>query len=97
MTGENDGNKLVPLEASRRTFLGALLGLASAFVGALLAVPVLRYVFYPMTAEAEESDWAEVGTVAIVSNVQTPLRRTLELKQRDGWRETATQPVVYII
>jgi menaquinol-cytochrome c reductase iron-sulfur subunit len=97
MTAQNDENQSVLVDGSRRTFLGALLGLASAFVGALLAVPVLRYVFYPMTAEAEESDWAEVGPVASVSNVQTPLRRTLGLKQRDGWRETASQPVVYII
>jgi menaquinol-cytochrome c reductase iron-sulfur subunit len=87
----------VTVSGSRRAFLGGLLGLASAFVCALLAVPVLRYVFYPLTAKAEESDWADVGPIASVSNVQTPLRRTLDLKQRDGWRETTTHPVVYII
>lgn len=87
----------VPLDGSRRSFLGVLLGLASALVGALLAVPVLRYIVYPLTADSEDSDWAEAGSVAIFSNVQTPLRRTLDLKQRDGWRDTASQPVVYII
>ncbi len=97
MATQNYEHQSVTVGGSRRTFLGGLLGLASAFVGALLAVPVLRYIFYPLTAQAEESDWAEVGPVASVSNVQTPLRRTLELKQRDGWRETTTHPVVYII
>ena len=97
MESHDHEQKVVPLDGSRRSFLGALLGLASAFVGALLAVPVLRYIFYPVTAIAEDSGWAEVGSVASVSNLQTPLRRTLDLKQRDGWRETASQPVVYII
>ena len=94
---ESHDHQLVPLDGSRRSFLGVLLGLASTFVGALLAIPVLRYIFYPVTASAEDSDWAEVGSVASVSDLQAPLRQTLDLKQRDGWREIASQPVVYII
>ncbi len=97
MDSQNQKDSRLPLNGSRRSFLGALLGLASAFVGVLLAVPVLRYIFYPVTAKSDESDWTEVGPVATFSNVQTPLRRTLDLKQRDGWRETVAQPVVYII
>ncbi len=97
MESHNQEHQHFPLDGSRRSFLGALLGLASAFVGALLAVPVLRYIFYPLAANSDESDWTEVGQLASFSNVQTPLRRTLELKQRDGWREIASQPVVYII
>ncbi|MGB8959426.1 MAG: ubiquinol-cytochrome c reductase iron-sulfur subunit [Candidatus Aminicenantales bacterium] len=86
-----------PSSGSRRSFLGALLGLASAFVGALLAVPVLRYIFYPVTAKSGDSDWADGGSVTVFSQLEAPLLRTLELKQRDGWREIASQPVVYII
>ncbi len=86
-----------PFDGARRSFLGVLLGLGSAFVGALLAVPVLRYAFYPLTAKSDDSDWADAGSVAMFSNLLTPVRRTLELKQRNGWQETATQPVVYII
>ena len=84
-------------EGSRRSFLGALLGLASAFVAALLAIPVLRYIFYPLTANSDDAGLTEVGPVASFSNLATPLRHTLELKERDGWRETASQPVVYVI
>ena len=97
MESRDHKGQAVPLDSSRRSFLGVLLGLASTFVGALLAVPVLRYIFYPLTANADDSDWTEVGSVASVSDVQTPLRRTLDLKQRDGWREIASQPVVYIV
>jgi len=84
------------LDGSRRSFLGVLLGLASAVVGALLAVPVLRYLRYPVTADSGDSEWATLGSVASFANVATPLRRTLDLKQRDGWRETTSQPVVYV-
>ena len=97
MESHDREHQLVPLDGSRRSFLGVLLGLASTFIGALLAVPVLRYIFYPLTASAEDSNWAEVGSLASVSDVQTPLRRTLDLKQLDGWREIASQPIVYII
>ncbi|MHB8500265.1 MAG: Rieske 2Fe-2S domain-containing protein [Candidatus Acidiferrales bacterium] len=87
----------LPLGGSRRSFIGVLLGLATAFVSALLAIPVLRYILYPLTANANDSDLTEVGSVASFSNLETPLRRTLELKERDGWRETTSQPVVYVI
>jgi menaquinol-cytochrome c reductase iron-sulfur subunit len=97
MESHHDDQQPVPMEGSRRSFLGVLLGLASAFVGALLAIPVLRYIFYPLTANADNSDLTEVGSVASFSSLETPLRHTLELKQRDGWRETASQPVVYVI
>lgn len=82
---------------TRRSFLGVLLGVASAFVGALLAVPVLRYIFYPVTAASEDAGWTALGAVPGLSGDQTPQRRTLDFKQRDGWRETASEPVVYII
>ncbi|HVA95220.1 MAG TPA: ubiquinol-cytochrome c reductase iron-sulfur subunit [Candidatus Dormibacteraeota bacterium] len=87
----------IPLEGTRRSFLGVLLGLAAAFVCALLGIPVLRYIFYPLTAKSSDSGWAAVGSVANFSNIQAPLRRTIELKQRDGWQETDTQPIIYII
>lgn len=97
MESHHDEQQPDPMEGSRRSFLGVLLGLASAFVGALLAIPVLRYIFYPLKANADNSDLTEVGSVASFSNLETPLRHTLELKQRDGWRETASEPVVYVI
>ena len=77
--------------------MGVLLGLGSAFVGALLAAPVLRYVFYPLTAHSDDSEWTEVDSITILSGATMPLRHQLELKRRDGWREVTTQPVIYII
>ncbi len=70
--------------------------MGSAFVGALLAVPVLRYVFYPLTARSD-SEWSEVDLVAKLSSAEMPVHHTLDLKRRDGWRETESQPLIYII
>jgi menaquinol-cytochrome c reductase iron-sulfur subunit len=97
MESHNQENQLVPPDGSRRSFLGVLLSLASASVGALLAVPVLRYVFYPVTANAEAPTWAAAGSVASLSGALTPVRHILDLNERDGWQETASQPVVYLV
>lgn len=87
----------LPSNGSRRSFLGAILGLGSALVAATLAVPVLRYVFYPLSAGSDDSEWTEVDSVSNISGAEMPLRHVLDLKQRDGWRETASQPIVYIV
>jgi menaquinol-cytochrome c reductase iron-sulfur subunit len=85
------------LGGGRRSFLGALLGVAWAFIGSLLGIPVLRYIFYPVTAKSEDSDWAEAGSIGMLANARAPQRCTLDLKQRDGWRETESAPVVYVV
>ena len=84
-------------DRSRRSFLGALLGVASASVGALLAVPVFRYIHYPVSADAGAAGWTEVGSVASIAESPTPVRRTLTVVERDGWREIGSQPVIYLI
>ncbi|MHB8078119.1 MAG: Rieske 2Fe-2S domain-containing protein [Candidatus Krumholzibacteriia bacterium] len=86
-----------PADGSRRSFLGVLLGVASASMAAMLGVPVLRFVFYPLTAMTDESDWAEVGPTAMFSAIGAPVPRKLNLEQRDGWRETTSHPLVYVV
>ena len=81
---------------TRRSFLGVLLGLGSTGVGLLLGVPVVRFIFYPITAKTRDSDWAEVGPVSDFANLKAPMRRTLDLVQRDGWRKIVNTQIVYI-
>lgn len=81
---------------TRRSFLGVLLGLGSTGVGMLLGVPVVRFIFYPITAKTRDSDWAEVGPVSDFANMKSPMRRNLDLVQRDGWRKIVNTQVVYI-
>ena len=41
---------------NRRSFFGALLGIGAAGMGAIVAVPVLRYVLYPIYAKLPAAD-----------------------------------------
>ena len=96
MERKDEARQAPASERSRRSFLGVLLGLASAGVGVLLAAPVLRLIFYPLTAKTRDSEWAEVGPVADFASARVPVRRTLDLVQRDGWRKIVSTQVVYI-
>jgi menaquinol-cytochrome c reductase iron-sulfur subunit len=92
---ETDGMKEV-IVSNRRSFLGVLLGIGSAGMGAILAVPVLRYVFYPIYAKATGSEWSDVGDVSEFAGSKEPVRKTITFTQRDGWREVVSAQSVYV-
>lgn len=81
---------------NRRSFFGALLGIGTAGMGALLAIPVLRYVLYPLYTKSRQSDWSLAGTLDEFSSSTQPVRKTLDFKQLDGWREVVSSQSVYI-
>jgi menaquinol-cytochrome c reductase iron-sulfur subunit len=81
---------------TRRSFFGALLAVGSAGMGALLAVPVLRYVLYPLYAKATNADWSEVGDPSEFANAKGPVRKTVTFTRRDGWREVVSAQSVYV-
>ncbi len=85
---------------SRRSFLGVLLGLASATVGVLLGIPVVRFLLSPLTSGSAASGWSSAGSLAEVtasSASSAPVSRTLHRTEQDGWRETDSRPTVYLI
>ena len=53
---------------NRRSFFGVLLGIGTAGMGALLAIPVLRYAFYPLYAKSSQSGWSEAGSADEFAN-----------------------------
>ena len=81
---------------NRRSFFGVLLGIGTASMGALLTVPVLRYVLYPLYAKSRQSGWSVVGAVEEFSNLAQPIRKTIDFKQLDGWREVLSSQSVYV-
>ena len=81
---------------SRRSFFGGLLLIGSAGMGAVLAIPVLRYVLYPLYAKSSKSIWSPVGKMAAFSNLSKPVMAPLDLKQVDGWREVDSSQTVYV-
>jgi menaquinol-cytochrome c reductase iron-sulfur subunit len=81
---------------NRRSFFGALLGLGAAGMGAILAVPVLRYVLYPIYARAAAGGWSDVGELGEFTDSKEPVRKTITFTQRDGWREVMSAQSVYV-
>lgn len=81
---------------NRRSFFGALVAIGSAGMGALLAVPVLRYVLYPLYAKASGTEWSDVGDMNEFAGSSAPVRKTITFTQRDGWREVVSAQSIYV-
>jgi menaquinol-cytochrome c reductase iron-sulfur subunit len=71
---------------SRRSFLGVLLGIGSALVGALLAVPLIRFALFPLIRTTTDD----------FSSITEPVMRTIQIEQVDGWRKAISEKAVYV-
>lgn len=80
----------------RRSFLGALLAMGSACVGALLSVPLVRFAIFPLIRETTDTKWAPLGGTNDFSLLSDPLMRTIQIEQLDGWRRATSEKAVYI-
>src|SRR3984893_5936787 len=84
-----------PLE-NRRSFLGALLGVGSIFVGVLLSVPLIRFALFPLLRRTTELKSSPVGALSEFSPLTEPVMRTIQIEQVDGWRKAISEKAVYI-
>jgi quinol---cytochrome c reductase iron-sulfur subunit, bacillus type len=85
-----------PESDDRRSFLAGLLAAGSAAVGALLAVPLVRFTLHPVLARTTEKSWSGVGNVDEFHNLDAPVKKLVTIEQRDGWRKTITEKPVYV-
>ncbi len=85
-----------PTQHTRRSYLGWLLGLCSAGVSAILAVPLIRFALYPLTAKTTETKWSDIGPSADFQEITTPIQRLINVEQVDGWRKQISDKVVYV-
>jgi menaquinol-cytochrome c reductase iron-sulfur subunit len=92
----NESMQKETTRVTRRSFFGGLLAIGTAGMGALLAVPVLRFVFYPLYTKAGGIVWSDVGSVDELPTNEQPLHRTVTFTQRDGWREVVSAQSVYV-
>lgn len=81
---------------SRRSFLGVLLAVGSALVGALLAVPVLRFALFPLIRRTTDVKLSPLGPVSDFASLSEPEMRTIDIEQIDGWRKAVSQKAVYV-
>ncbi len=85
-----------PSLEDRRSFLAVLLGVGSALVGSLLAVPLLRFALFPLLRRTTELKSSPVGDVSEFSSLTEPILRTIQIEQVDGWRKAVSEKAVYI-
>ncbi len=83
-------------EPTRRSYLGWLVGLCTAGVGAALAVPLIRFALYPLRVQTTLVQWSDAGSVSDFASVTEPVQRSVSVSQIDGWRQTVSDKVVYV-
>jgi menaquinol-cytochrome c reductase iron-sulfur subunit len=86
-----------PIAGGRRSFLGALLGVGAAAVGALLSVPLIRLVLHPLLRTTTPATWSDIGPVDEFSSLTGPTKKSILVEQLDGWRKIVSENVVYVI
>ena len=80
----------------RRSFLGALLGVGSVFVGGLLSVPLVRFALFPLLRRTTELKASPIGSLNEFSSLSEPVARTVQIEQVDGWRKAVSEKTVYV-
>lgn len=81
---------------NRRSFLGALLAVGSCCVGALLSIPLLRFALFPILRRTTELKRSPVGALTEFTALTSPVLRTIQIEQVDGWRKVVSEKVVYV-
>lgn len=81
----------------RRSFLGIFLATAGGLVSAALAVPLVRFVTFPLRGQLEEAAWSDVGKLEEFRSLGAPVARTITVKRTDGWRRSTLQDGVYVV
>src|SRR5579872_215208 len=95
-TASHDLESIEPENEERRSFLGTLIGIGTASVGALLFVPLVRYTMHPLLADTTETSWTDIGPIDEFANITAPLKKLVTIEQRDGWRKTISEKPVYV-
>jgi len=85
-----------PDSPHRRSFLGWLLGICTVSVGALLSVPLVRFVLHPLRTNTTETSWSDLGDVDEFASFISPVRRVITVEHVDGWRKAVFQKAVYV-
>ena len=81
---------------NRRSFLGVLIGVGTAGIAALLAVPLIRFTLHPLLAKTTETAWADAGAADEFAALTAPVKRLVKIEQRDGWRKLISEKAVYV-
>jgi Rieske Fe-S protein len=81
---------------TRRSFFAVLIGSISVTVGALMTVPVLRYLLYPIFRVTGGVAWYSLGRAEDFLG-PGPFRKEVEIRRIDGWRALTSKRTVWVV
>jgi menaquinol-cytochrome c reductase iron-sulfur subunit len=102
-TDKNPENTSSPNRSSelefpgRRSFFGVLTAVGTSMVGALLAVPLTRFALFPLLKPTPDTSWTDAGPASNFAQISDPEETQIEVRQRDGWRESVSEKSVYVL
>jgi len=80
----------------RRSFLTTLVAAISAVLGALMAIPLLRFATSPLfRGGSGKADWFSLGRVDAFA-APTPTQAEVTVRKEDGWRVTEARQTVWV-
>ncbi|HVT61094.1 MAG TPA: Rieske (2Fe-2S) protein [Thermoanaerobaculia bacterium] len=80
---------------TRRSFFGVLVGSISTVVGALMAVPLLRFALHPLFDSTSGTDWFPLGSPEEFGGAD-PVRAEVSFRKTDGWRVSQVKQTVWV-
>lgn len=92
LQSETDGELEIP---TRRTFMGAAVGLLSALLAALVGIPVLGAIFSAAIRPPAQEGWAPVGAPDQFPDGQYIAVDYMSTSQ-DGWMKGGTKQTVWV-
>ena len=81
----------------RRSFLGALLAMGTATVGAILSIPLARFTLDPLWRTTTQILWSDAGPAKDFAAITTPVKVQITIEQRDGWRKVLSDKAIYVV
>src|SRR5205814_2597715 len=97
MSSSQSGGAENPAGSSnRRSFLAGLVATGSAAVGAVLAIPLVRFTLHPVLARTTEKSWSDVGSIDEFQNIDAHVKKLIKIEQRDGWSRKIARTRVYV-
>jgi menaquinol-cytochrome c reductase iron-sulfur subunit len=83
--------------AERRSFLRNLFVVVGGLVSATMAIPLVRFVTFPLRVREDETSWSDVGKIDEFVSLAEPVARTIDVQRTDGWRTSTAQDGVYVV
>jgi menaquinol-cytochrome c reductase iron-sulfur subunit len=84
-------------QMERRSFLGLLLAIIGGGIGAVMAIPLVRFATFPLRSRSGQATWSDVGKIDEFQSLNAPVGRTVDIQTVEGWRSSVMQNNVYVV